>query len=109
MFQSTSFLTLQAAEAYRNAIGKNTLIPTPGTALIGSGLGAPRMPKITDPLQAIGDFFSKLGQANTWIRVGEVLLGIILLAVGAARITHAENFVSKAVGHTPAGRIAKLI
>jgi hypothetical protein len=65
--------------------------------------------KITDPLQAIGDFFSKLGQANLWIRVGEVILGVILLAVGAARITHTENLISKAVGHTPAGRAAKLI
>jgi hypothetical protein len=64
---------------------------------------------ITVPLQAIGDFFAKLGQANLWIRVGEVILGVILLAVGAARITHAENFISKAVGHTPAGKAAKLI
>jgi hypothetical protein len=64
---------------------------------------------ITNPLQAIGDFFAKLSDPHLWIRVGEVVLGVILLAVGAARITHTENIVSKAVGHTPAGRAAKLI
>lgn len=48
-------------------------------------------------LKAIGDFFSRLTQANTWIRVGEVLLGVILLAVGMARITGAQNIVSSTV------------
>lgn len=40
-------------------------------------------------LAAIGNFFNKLGQAHTWIRVGEVLLGLILIAVGVAKITNA--------------------
>lgn len=37
----------------------------------------------------IGDFFGNLGQANTWVRVAQVALGLILIAVGLARITHA--------------------
>jgi hypothetical protein len=48
-------------------------------------------------LAAIGDFFSRLGQANTWIRVGEVLLGLILIGVGIAHLTGAQNAVSALV------------
>jgi hypothetical protein len=48
-------------------------------------------------LSQIGTFFSDLGQASTWIRVGEVILGIILLGVGIAHITKADNVISKAV------------
>jgi hypothetical protein len=48
-------------------------------------------------LDAIGAFFSNLGQASTWVRVGQVALGLILIAVGAARITHAPNIISTAV------------
>ena len=52
-------------------------------------------------LAAIGDFFQRLTQANTWVRIGEGILGLILLAVGVARITHAvpvATKVAKAVG-----------
>lgn len=38
-----------------------------------------------NPLQgvaAIGDFFSRLTQGNTWVRVGEVIAGLLLLYVG---------------------------
>lgn len=31
-----------------------------------------------------------------FIRVGEVLIGLVLLGIGVAMLTHAENFVSKA-------------
>jgi len=33
-------------------------------------------------VQAIGDFFNRLTQANTWIRVGEVAAGLLLLWIG---------------------------
>lgn len=52
-------------------------------------------------LEAIGDFFQRLTQANTWIRAGEVVVGLILLAAGLARITHAvpaATRVARAVG-----------
>jgi hypothetical protein len=39
-------------------------------------------------LPAIGDFFQRLSQASTWERVGEVVLGVILIAVGLAKMTH---------------------
>jgi hypothetical protein len=108
MFLAGSFLTLAAAQAYKNAIGTGSIIPTPGTPIVGSGPGAPRMPKITDPLQAIGDFFAKLGQPNLWIRIGEALLGIVLIGVGLAHLTGVDNVINKAVGATPVGRVAKV-
>lgn len=46
-------------------------------------------------LSSIGDFFGRLGQANTWIRVGEVLLGLVLLAIGVARLTKAVPAATK--------------
>ena len=72
----------------------------------GSGTGgfASNPKAIQNPLTglaAIGDFFQRLTQANTWVRIGEGILGLILLAVGIARITHAvpvATKVAKAVG-----------
>lgn len=48
-------------------------------------------------LAAIGDFFARLGQPNTWLRVAEVLTGIVLLAVA----------LNKVLGN-PAGKTATL-
>jgi hypothetical protein len=46
-------------------------------------------------INAIGDFFSRLASANLWERVGEVVLGLILIAVGVAHITHAVPIATK--------------
>lgn len=40
-------------------------------------------------------------QANIWLRVGEFVIGIVLLGVGLAKLTGAENFISNAVGKVP--------
>lgn len=50
-----------------------------------------------NPLPSLGDFLGRLTQANTWIRAGEVVLGIVLIGIGLARITGAQNLVSQAV------------
>jgi hypothetical protein len=46
-------------------------------------------------LSQIGGFFSRLSQANTWIRLGEVLLGLVLIAIGLARMTNAIPLATK--------------
>ena len=57
-------------------------------------------------LAAIGDFFARLTQRNTWVRVGEVAVGVILLAIGVnamfkgrplAAVTGAAGTVGKVV------------
>lgn len=66
-----------------------------------SGGADVKFPNVNFGLADVGKFFSDLSQASTWIRVGEVLAGLILIAVGVARITHAvpvATKVAKAVG-----------
>jgi hypothetical protein len=55
--------TGNAGQAVKQQVSSQTGLPLTGVA-------------------AIGDFFSRLGQANTWIRVGEVVAGLILLGIG---------------------------
>lgn len=66
--------------------------PTGGALISGAAI-----PGLTD----IANFFDKLGEANTWVRVGEVVLGLVLIAAGIAKITHAvpvATEVAKAAG-----------
>lgn len=60
--------------------------------------GPVSIPSPLSGLAAIGDFFSRLGRANTWIRAGEVLAGLILLAVGVAKLTRAVPIATKIAG-----------
>lgn len=73
---------LQAA-----GIGPPPSIPTPGDNLksIGSAVKAIDW----------GGFLSALSNANTWIRVAEVLVGVLLIAVGVAQLTHAVPIATK--------------
>lgn len=59
----------------------------------------PPKPPLSNPLQgvqAIGDFFQRLSQASTWIRVAEVVLGAALIIVGLAHITQAGKLARQA-------------
>jgi hypothetical protein len=49
-------------------------------------------------LAQVGSFFGALEQGATWIRVGEALLGIVLIAVGVARLTNAVPAATKIAG-----------
>lgn len=44
---------------------------------------------------------SRLEQGSTWVRVGEVLLGVLLIGIGLAHLTGAQNLISKAVKAAP--------
>lgn len=52
-------------------------------------------------LSQVGDFFSALTQANTWIRVAKVVFGGVLLVIGIAHITGAGNAVASAARKVP--------
>ncbi len=52
-------------------------------------VGEIKVPSPLSGVAAIGDFLGRLTEANTWIRAGQVVLGLILIAVGVARITRA--------------------
>jgi hypothetical protein len=56
----------------------------PGSGGTGQGLntgGGISTPNIGG-LAAVGDFFNRLTQANTWLRVGEVVAGLLLVYIG---------------------------
>lgn len=56
--------------------------------LTGTARGIGQVPgaKTLSGLAAIGNFFNELGQANTWIRFAQVLLGLGLIIVGLAKL-----------------------
>jgi hypothetical protein len=73
--------------AAQSAVAKEGKNPNPVKNLIGNPLHG---------IEAIGNFFNKLGQAATWKRVAEVILGAALVIIGIAKL---------AAG-TPAGKAA---
>lgn len=101
------FATKAEAEAYKKAHP-----PTPQTGPAGGianattgaeNAGANALPTLTD----INGFVSALSQRQTWLRIGEGLLGLILIAVGVMAITKSSS-VGQAATRT-AGKAAKFI
>jgi hypothetical protein len=87
----------EAVKLYPGGTAPTTSVKTQASnaasqALTGSATGL-------SGLSAIGDFFGRLTQANTWIRVLEMILGVGLVIVGMAH----------AAAGTPAGRAAKRV
>lgn len=83
--QLGSFLT--AAEKATAQTDFNTT-GVPNSVLNGAG-------GLLSGLAAIGDFFARLTEANTWLRVGEVTLGVILISIGIAKMTNAVPVATK--------------
>lgn len=62
---------------------------------------ATSIPNPLGGINAVGDFFNRLTQANTWVRVGEVAAGILLVYLGlnaTMKGTAAGNAVQSATG-----------
>ena len=86
------FATKPDAQAWVRAhpgdFGKGKTNIAPPAAPNAAHVPGPKNP-LTNPLTglaAIGDFFQRLTQASTWVRVGEVLLGLALITVGLAHL-----------------------
>lgn len=45
----------------------------------------------------LSDFFNNLTQANTWLRVAEGILGIMLIAVAIGKMTGTDNLISSTI------------
>lgn len=93
----TDVTTLGKAYAITIALGNlKTNLPAAASATgtatgqiaIGAGKGA---------AQAAQDLFKGLNLGTWFIRIGEIVLGIVLIGVGIARITGAQNAISKVV------------
>ena len=90
-----------AAAAMKEFPGAAKPTTSTGTALaqqLGSQTG---IPNPLTGLAAIGDFFGRLTSANLWERVGEVVLGIILIAVGLAKLTGAVPIATAIASKVP--------
>lgn len=64
----------------------------------------------TSPLtgiNSIGDFFQRLSQANTWIRVGEVIAGLFVLYLGVSALTRGTT--AGEVAHKTASTAKKVL
>lgn len=70
-------------------------------AITGAAKGAIQITSWEQGLEAIGSFFAKLGEANTWIRLVKVVAGGVLLIVGLVHITGADNAVASAARKVP--------
>lgn len=75
--------------------GANANILNPATAAKAAVTGAAAS---IPGLAQVGSFFGALSQGATWIRVAEGLLGLVLIAIGLARITHAVPIATKIAG-----------
>lgn len=73
----------------------------PKTILPGVAAGIGKVPGVQalSGLDAIGGFFSRLSEASTWIRIGEVLAGGIVLFIGVKALSQG----------TPVGDAAKSV
>jgi hypothetical protein len=76
-----------AANAYVGSSDPKGDSTTPGDPVTGA------ISSLTG-VNAIGGFFSDLGQRNTWLRVGKVAIGLVLIIVGLVQITHAQKVIS---------------
>jgi hypothetical protein len=76
------------AEAKSFGATGSTNVPGAGTS---SDAPKPPFGNPLTGLAAIGDFFQRLTQKNTWTRVGEVALGGILLYAGIRAISHGST------------------
>jgi hypothetical protein len=70
--------------------------PNPANDLVNAAENSTTNP--LTGLAAVGQFFNNLGSAAWWLRIGEVVLGLVLVAVGVAKVVPA---------FTPAQMIAK--
>lgn len=99
LFNSESFevrfKTQAEAVAYKQAHpAKGSLLPgAPGGGILPSAGSLPGGGALTD----LSGFLSALTERNTWIRVGEGLLGLILIGIGIAAVTRSNPVAQRAV------------
>jgi hypothetical protein len=80
--------------------GKNASNPA-AAGLAGAQAAAKAAAGAIPGLAQIGDFFQRITQGNTWLRIGEGLLGIILIAVGLAHMTRAVPIATSIASKVP--------
>jgi hypothetical protein len=109
---SVNFLTKVQADAfiadYHAAVaeqaqpgGANANILNPVTAVKAGTTGVITELENATGVNAIGDFFKLLADKNLWIRAAKILVGGVLVIVGLAHMTGADNAVASAARKVP--------
>lgn len=90
MFLAGPFADQADAQKYKNAIGTGAILPPGGTPIVGSlGRGT---------TQTIQDVLGGFNLGSWFLRIGEILLGLVLIGVGLAKITNAVPLATKIAG-----------
>jgi hypothetical protein len=72
----------------------------------GAAVGAVTQSAVVTAAQEAGSIFSVLQSGSLWLRIGEGILGIVLIAIGIAKITNAVPIATKVA--KAAGAVAVL-
>lgn len=86
------FSTKAAAEAALQQSGYS--IGGLGAAGAGAAAGTS---EVFSGIDAVGNFFNKLGEPQLWIRIAEVVLGLLLIGVALGKLSGIDAKVTKAV------------
>lgn len=86
----------ELAQGAANATSASAQGTAAGAADIASTVSNP-----LNYLSGIAGFFGDLTQASTWIRVAKVIVGGVLLIVGAARLAGADKAVKQIASKVP--------
>lgn len=84
------FTSMAAVNAYLKVGAKNASTPVPGIQIKPGGGVAVSNP-VTGALTDVNSFLSRLTSANTWLRVGEFVLGALLILAGALKLSGASS------------------
>lgn len=91
---------LEAQNAANQWNGQSSHPPVPGSS--ASNNPATFIPGAS-AVETVGQFLGKLGEPSLWLRVGEFVLGLALIAVGLAKLTGVENVISNTARKIPIG------
>jgi hypothetical protein len=90
-----AFPTLAAAQAFAS---QNPLKRVGGAATGPAASAVSAARKVAAPFIDLGQFLGNLANANLWVRVGQVVLGLALLTVGLAKLIEGTSVGDKAAG-----------
>lgn len=96
------YTSYAAADAAAKSFGPNSnYSPAPGVSISPSGQTSVAGTSLAG-LSQIGDFFGRLAEGSTWVRVAEVIIGLGLIVVGLAKLASGTS-IGKLAGTVAKG------
>lgn len=94
--------TSTAAQALAYAKAHYPTSTTPTTSSAQANANADQVVEGAIPgLTQVGDFFGALTEKNLWIRAAKIVVGAVLIIIGLAHMTGADNAVAAAARKAP--------